>query len=297
MSEMVKASDQVNSVLSDGRVAWVVALMPEAKAVIRHFSLKKIKTASLFPIYQSGDQRVSLVVSGMGKIQSAAAVISLFHELDEAKGVAWINFGIAGHRDRELGELRWVNKLQDAGSEQKWYPPRLYRTGKRLASALLTVDQPGDYPAGDTLVDMEASGFYTMASRLSTRELVQCVKLVSDNAQQSWRDLDKGQVGRWVEQHMVSLVDFSDEMMSLSAQERSRCAPPAGLAEVLQEWRFSETERHQLHKILRRWQAMSVEDTAVAICVRNGVKSSAEALKVLQQELIFCGDEAIVARR
>ncbi len=200
-------------------LCWVTALMPEARPLIDHFHLLKVENRSSFPVFRSKDERMCLVVSGMGKTLSAAAVASLYQLVGERSDMAWLNFGIAGHRERDLGELRWVNKIVDVSSGQKWYPPQILKTGKSQGSALLTVDQAGDYPEGDALVDMEASGFYSIASRFSTRELVQCVKIVSDNSGSSWRDLKKGQVGAWIRAHMDDIIAASEELLVLSADE------------------------------------------------------------------------------
>lgn len=276
-------------------LAMVTALMPEARPMIDHFRLQKIKGRSPFPIYRSEDGRRCLVVSGMGKILSASATTSLYHEMGALPGMAWLNIGIAGHRTRELGDLRWVNKIEDEASGTKWYPPRLLKTGRRQASALLTVDQAGDYPAGDTLVDMEASGFYQIASRFSSRELVQCVKLVSDNAGNSWKDLKKGQVGLWIRDQLDGIVAGSEELLSLSGDEMKRCGAPREAERMLELWHFTQTEKHLLFKILRKWQVLVFEgESAILFCHNNGVKSAKEVLQVLQRELAGRGDEAII---
>ncbi|MFK5923104.1 MAG: hypothetical protein QM496_13065 [Verrucomicrobiota bacterium] len=276
-------------------LAMVTALMPEARPLIDHFRLQKIKGRSPFPIFRSEDGRHCLVVSGMGKILSASATTSLYHEMGELPGMAWLNIGIAGHRTRELGDLRWVNKIEDAASGQKWYPPRWIKTGSRQASALLTVDQAGEYPGGDTLVDMEASGFYQIASRFSSRELVQCVKLVSDNAENSWKDLKKGQVGLWIRAQLDDIVAGSEELLVLSGDEMKRCRLPREAEQMLDLWHFTQTEKHQLFKILRQRQVLASEqDKAVLFCQNNGVRSAKEILPLLRQELAGKGDESIM---
>lgn len=279
----------------EGRLAWVIAFMPEARPVIDHFRLVKLVNRSSFPIYHSKDKRLWLVVSGPGKMLSASATTALYHASGERAGMAWLNLGIAGHRDRDLGSLRWVNKIVDDSSGQKWFPPRIFKMGRRQASALVTVDQPGEYPGADSLVDMEASGFYPIASRYSTRELVQCVKIVSDNTKNSWRDLRKGQVGDWIKYQMYSIAEGAQELLSLSAAEVRRCAVPIEGESMLSTWHFTVTEKHLLFKLLRRHQVLMADQKAAVLCCQNeGVQSAAEALKFLQRELAQNGDEAIV---
>lgn len=280
----------------EGRLCWVTALMAEAKPLIKHYRMKKMKASSTFPVFSDETCRFWLIVSGVGKTSSAAATASLFHAAGEMEGMAWLNFGIAGHRKRELGELRWVNKIEDAGTSKIWYPPRIFKNGKRESSALLTVDQPGDYPEGDILVDMETSGFYQIASRFSTRELVQSVKIVSDNVDHNWRELEKGKVDEWIVGHMDKIAAGAEELLVLSSREMKRCAPPSGCEGMLETWRFTETEKHLLRKILGRRQVMMIDvDGPVEFCREKEVKSAAEALKVLREELELAGDELIIS--
>ena len=281
---------------SEGMLCLVTALMAEAKPLIDHYHLIKVNDPSAFPTFIDKAGRILLIVSGVGKTMSAAACASLYHVANESAGMAWLNVGIAGHRERDLGEMRWVNRIEDAASEKKWYPPRVLKTGARQGSALMTVDQPGDYPEGDTLVDMEASGFYPVASRFSTRELVQCVKIVSDNAQNSWRDLKKGQVGEWIRDQMGEIIAGAEEMLALSADEMKRCAMPVGFDEMLSVWHFTETEKHLLRKVLCRYQVLMADAEKPALfCQRKKISSGADALKVLREELARAGDELIVS--
>ncbi|NOX99395.1 MAG: hypothetical protein GXP30_06655 [Verrucomicrobia bacterium] len=279
----------------EGALCLVTALMAEAKPLIDHYRLVKVKDHSAFPTFSDKDGRVLLIVSGIGKVLSAAASSSLYHISNESVGMAWLNVGIAGHRDCDLGELRWVNKIEDAASGKSWYPPRILKTGARRGSALMTVDQPGDYPEGDTLVDMEASGFYPIASRFSTRELVQCVKVVSDNADKSWRDLKKGQVSEWIKQQMNEIAGGVEELLALSADEMKRCSLPIGYDDMLLAWHFTETEKHILRKLLSRRQVLMPDtDLPELYCRREAVQSGAAVLRLLRDSIEKVGDEIIV---
>jgi len=285
-----------HQVKQNGKLCWVTALMVEAKPLIDHYGLSRVKEASNFPMFRNEAENFWLVVSGVGKTKCAAASKELYHILNKPEGAAWLNIGIAGHRTRELGELRWVNKIHDMTSGENWYPPQIFRTGRRRANALMTVDQPGDYPEGDTLVDMEASGFYSAASQFSTRELVQCMKIVSDNMKTSWRELKKGAVEGFVREKMDEIAAGSEELLALSVDEMKRCAEPSGFNEMLETWHFTETEKHLMRKILRRCQLiMSDSETPVAFCQAGGVKSGKQALKFLNESLGRNEDELIVS--
>lgn len=191
--------------------------MAEAKPLIERYRLKRREAAGC-PVFCDEKGRFWLAVSGVGKIRCGEAVTALYHAAGAVAGMAWLNVGIAGHRQRRRGELRWVDQVHDSASGEIWYPPLLMGNSSGGASGLVTVDEPGEYPSGDTLVDMEASGFYAVACQFSKPELVQCVKVVSDNAQHSWREVNKAMVKAWIEAQMEEIAAYSEDLLSLSAR-------------------------------------------------------------------------------
>ena len=121
---------------------------------------------------------------------------------------------------------------------------------------------------------------------------MQIVKIVSDNAENSWRDLEKGQLGRWFSNQMDDIIAGTEELLSLSADEMKRCAMPTGFDEMLSVWRFTETEKHLLKKMLYRRQVIMPDaEKPVLFCRSKEVKSGAEALQALREELAQVGDE------
>ncbi len=173
-------------------VLFVAALPAEGQALIRRFGLKRDAHAAGFDTYR-GDS-VSLVVSGVGKLRSAAATAAFLARQPEGAAVHAVNVGIAGATPSSgvvVGEVRLINKLLDAASQLEQFPDLLVDTGLREA-CLTTVDRPltaapPSVPAG--LVDMEGTGFFEAAAVFLPPHRVGCLKVVSD-------DLDGGRLKR-----------------------------------------------------------------------------------------------------
>ena len=77
----------------------------------------------MFRIYRS--ESMALVISGVGKSLSAAATGYLCGSSDGWRNAPWINVGVAGHRDVDVGELIVANKIVDQSTAHSWYPPQL----------------------------------------------------------------------------------------------------------------------------------------------------------------------------
>lgn len=158
---------------------FVTAFKAEAEPLIRHYDLQPDNSATLFPVFRNDN--CALTISGPGKTASAAACAFLYRHINTQTTQLWCNIGIAGHQHQDIGTLMLADKIIDAASQQSWYPPQWLKHHIKTGT-LTTVDQPELSYNSDTLYDMEASGFYQTASRCSNRELVQCFKVVSDNA-------------------------------------------------------------------------------------------------------------------
>ncbi|MBM9499832.1 phosphorylase [Leptospira sp. 201903071] len=162
------------------------ALFPEAKPLIESLGLKSLKGKSAFPVYQN--ENYTLVVSGIGKISSAIATSFLLSGFEDAiQESSWIlNFGICGSSKEyaAIGESFLIHKVADWGSGKNVYPDLLFKSPLKEAS-LVTVDKPvfenESSEHKNTLVDMEAFGFFQASKKFFTSDKIRIVKTVSDH--------------------------------------------------------------------------------------------------------------------
>jgi len=150
MIKSVKHSMPVNIVVANGL---------EAKALVKMLELERNHASAEFVEY-SNPSKLRLLVSGIGKEAVAAAVTYLGEQQvsDDGEIRAWLNIGIAGHRDAPLGSAWLGNKITDQSSGASAYPPQLIE-GFEVGS-VVTVDEPeNSYPL-DSAYEMEASAFY-----------------------------------------------------------------------------------------------------------------------------------------
>jgi hypothetical protein len=156
-------------------ICFVVAIAAEARPLVSHYRLRPV--AGDFQMYEGDD--VALVVSGIGKAAAAAATSYLHTSVGEPVNGVWFNVGIAGHRDRDVGEAFLAHEIRDEASGKIWHP-RIPDAHARTIP-VITVDKWEMSFAAAGVYEMEAAGFYPSAIRFSLPQLVQCYKVISDN--------------------------------------------------------------------------------------------------------------------
>jgi hypothetical protein len=156
----------------------VVAHAAEARPLVARYGLRGEPGHGAFTIYRGGS--LTVAAGGAGKTAAAAATAYLFAAGGGVRDGAWVNIGMAGHAELEVGRGLLAHKVTDEGSGASWYPPLVVETTCPSAS-VLTVERLEEDYEGERLYDTEAAGFFAAASRFATAELVQAFKIVIDN--------------------------------------------------------------------------------------------------------------------
>ena len=222
--------------------------------MISAYRLKKLTGTGCFPVYSNQEREIALTLSGNGKTSAAAACMNLACMLSAAPEDPWINIGIAGHATREIGEAVIVDRVIDAGSDECWYPQLTFPL-QHSTDTCLTVDRArAEYP--DCLTDMEASGLFTAAVRLTSLELIHSLKVVSDNRAHPHTRLNRAKATDLIENALPVLESLLEALRRMR-RELSECAVYRELLpSFLEQWHFTKTQTHMLEHLLKRWQCL-----------------------------------------
>ena len=259
----------------------VVALPAEARPLMARYRLTDKTTLGGFRIYRNAG--MSLIISGPGKIAAAAATALLAGCNAAGEQAAWLNIGIAGHATHATGESLLVHRITDHATGKSWYPPQLFDLATTTAS-LLTVDRPEESYQQEVAYDMEASGYYAVAARFSSTELVQCFKVVSDNREHSSAAITAESCAQLVTQSLDEIDPLLDALSALARDQDRWHAAPAGLEQLARQWHFTVSQQHQLAELARRWKVL-VPDQPLWLNAFDNSKKAAEVLQCLQQHL------------
>lgn len=264
-----------------GRVHLVVALRTEAQPLIDHFSMLPASSGRGFRSFANSDRGLALVLSGVGRAAAAAAVAHLARDDTDP---AWLNIGIAGHRNLPIGAARLAHKVHCASSARSWYPPLVFEIPCPTAT-VRTVDRATrDFPTDD-LYEMEAAGFYEIAARFAPHELVHSFKVVSDNRARPAETLTADSVGSLIGDSLETINALIEPLQRLSAELSERRVEPGGLERLLQASHFTTTQRRQLRRLLRRWSVVCPQVDAVDWVAFKALSDAGSVIASMQEHL------------
>ncbi|MFA5985399.1 MAG: hypothetical protein WC782_15385 [Methylococcaceae bacterium] len=254
------------------------ALPCEAKALIEYFRLKQQTTISAFAIYSHNN--LYLTVTGIGKSAMAAGVAYSQALFADKQTSVILNIGIAGHLHHHLGQAFLIDKITDADSLRCFYPPHVFSWANQKAS-LQTLSRPSPLYHQSDLYDMEASAFYETATRFTSSELVQCLKIVSDNTNAPLDNVKAKLATQLITEQLPSLDQLLAQTKLLAEQLYQ--ADPVHYIELVERYHFSSSQRLQLKNLLLRYQVLTNTTEKMNFLSFDNAKSVLEGLnKTLQ---------------
>lgn len=260
------------------RLFIYVALPCEAKPLVEHFRLRKETEVKPFDIYLR--EPFCLTVTGLGKCAMAAGVAYSQALYAAAENPVLMNIGVAGHRDHAVGSLFLIDKIIDVDSGRSFYPPLVFSPSCNTAPVRTASRPQLNYDHAD-LCDMEASAFFETATRFTSAELVQSLKVVSDNRRAPADCIKPQDVSVLIVAHVPTMEVLSAELLRLAG---SITFPESrSMIELTSRYRFTANERHQLKKQLQRWDCLTGGRTLDIDW--SGLQKGRDVLQRLQQRI------------
>jgi hypothetical protein len=259
----------------------------EAKPVIDFYRLKKSHEDNAFDLYR-GDSMVC-IISGIGKLASAAATAWIAARHDSVGSIAWMNLGIAGAASDPPGAIFALNKVIDADTRQCYYPaPGADST--LPGRACLTLSQASEDYQENTLFDMEASGYFYSALRFSSAELTQSIKIVSDNhGHQTGKS--RPLVSALIHQHIESIDQQATGLLALNQEIAAHVIPVESWQQLTTLAHFSQTQKNRLRVL---WRYLINRDFNSEQLIRKlGACTSSKAIIDVLEQLSYQDSESL----
>jgi nucleoside phosphorylase len=256
-----------------GRLCLVVALRAEATPLIEHFRLRRLARQGPMRGFADAEGHITLLLTGVGR-EAARTAVARF---EDPSVRAWLNVGIAGHRDLPVGTPLLAHRVVDVEAKRSWYPPFAFEPPMPTATIRTVGRACLDYPTED-VYEMEAAGFYAAAARHASHELVQCIKVISDNLSHPAASLTARRVSELVAASLPSIERTVDKMRGLAAEqahEHELRVAPAGFRALRAGTHFTTTQRRRLRRLLRRFAALHPDTDVVAWIAAGGASEAA----------------------
>lgn len=266
---------------------WVCALHCEAKPVIDHYRLKKSRADTGFDLYLGASQ--ACVISGIGRIASAAATAWAAARFAPEAPLAWINLGTAGSAEHPLGTAFVLNQVIDNESDRRYYPVPLGRSTLAGAACISLAKPSAAYREG-YLFDMEASGFLPSALRFSSAELTRCIKVVSDNRERQ-TGKNKREISALIEANLEALRQQAEQLRALRDELAQREIDPEAWRRITALAHFSQTRQSRLRGLLR--YLLAHEHSTESLLERLAGHSSSAAIIAALERLSHDDSETL----
>ena len=237
-------------------VTLVCALNCEAKPWIEFYKLKKACDRP-FDLYVNKATQVQVLISGIGALSTAAAIGWLGARAQmqgQVDKMVWLNLGIAGHAILGLGTAVRAHAFVGEESLRKHYPPLTAKWSGETA-VVLSVNAPSNAYPDDMMVDMEAFAFYKSASLFSSAELVQSIKVISDNEEHDVSDLNATKITELMRPQLEKVNQFIDALLGLPLANK-----PAELMLELTQLHATHSQQQQLEGLLKKVSVLALEE-------------------------------------
>lgn len=263
------------------KLVITAAFHQEALPLIQAYRLKREHHIHAFEMYRNAD--IALVETGLGRVNAANAV-GFCAGLFQGAPLAWLNLGCAGHCTYAIGSGFLIHKITLASPSNLVYYPDLSLGFSANTASLRTRDHlVEDYPATD-LCDMEAAGFFSAALHYSCLELIHCFKVVSDNLESPYSQLDKHRVTDLIEQQMPMMRAGIAMLLQRLDHYRQTYQVPAEYAALLEQIHFTHYQREQLKHLLHRWHNLA-EESVIEFLTTLNPRKGAMAIQALSDRL------------
>jgi nucleoside phosphorylase len=267
---------------SNMSIRWVVALKVEAEIILDEYNMNLDPEFTLFQVFRNFEKTRWLILSGIGRHNSAAATTYLYMISQASRSTSWINLGIAGSGKGHYGDLCLVNKISN-NSSSNTYPATMPKVTFHKMN-LFTTDVPlTDYTLHE-LIDMEGSAFYDITNKLSGREFICLIKVISDGPNNNIKDLNKFKIRELIKLNIANIKTVISYYEKLSMDEYQIIEQPKIISKIHSQWHFSVSQKHQLENLIKRINTLSKDEEIIKLI--KDCKNSRSVITILEEKIL-----------
>ncbi|MBL6785642.1 MAG: hypothetical protein ISQ32_04995 [Rickettsiales bacterium] len=193
--------------MSEIRVLIHCALFFEAEIFIKNYNLKKDISISEFMFFYNHDSKIALITSTKSLLAVGFSVGYIHAKYNFHNDIKFLNFGIAGSKNLALGSIKEIVKVTDYSTSISYYP--IYQNNPIFdIDTLISFAKPNDDYNLEGLYDMEASAFFESVSKITDRENIRILKIISDNKEQTLKNFDHNLMKKFITDKSEDLFNY-----------------------------------------------------------------------------------------
>ena len=124
---------------------------------------------------------------------------------------------------------------------------------------------------------MEGSAFFDIASKLTSKEFICLMKVISDGPQNEIKEITKSKIRNLIKVNLFKIIEVISYYERLSQKEMQVRQKPKLFYEIRSKWHFSSTQSYKLELLLRRIENFcnkneieeKIKDCKTSNCVIN----------------------------
>lgn len=232
----------------------VIAHKLEARRLIDFFSLKRIES-DRYSLFQN-EAGMRAIVCGMG-FENAKAGVEYMGKAFSHEGSlrAWLNIGIAGHQSADIGTCYIARKITYRKTGEASFPAMVFPA--MPTTELVTVDEPElNYPV-NVAYDMEAAGYWTGALNCTSLELIQSLKIISDNPEQTTEAITPEFIESLFARNLDSIKQCCEHLQALVSELNKAQAIDPVYTQIVDKIHFTVTQKQQLRRLVQQYTALN----------------------------------------
>jgi hypothetical protein len=235
----------------------------EAKPLIDFFALKQAEEK---PFSLWGNEKIELVISGIGKIAAASATSYIISRHDKSKINAMLNIGVASHKTMEIGTPVLIHKFEETFSSQSFYPTITFDS-PCFSQNLLTADNyEQEFDKEDYCYDTEGFGYYYTAIKFLPSEIIHSLKIISKNTSCCDKDINS------LLKDQINIINDLINKITLIADKMKDPKKITSSSFPVDRFNSTVNQKHHLKDILFKINALNISKET-SNDKKNGEKS------------------------
>ena len=150
---------------------------------------------------------------------------------------------------------------------------------------MITVDTVEKAYIEDAAYDMEMAGFYPSALHVSSAELVQSIKIISDHPGCPAIELKPKRIEDLIANRIGEIDSLIKSLDHLANITDSMTLDMGSLEPFIARWHLSFTQRHRLLRILNRWALLANGKDPIS-AISLDCRNSNQMIKELENALL-----------